>query len=410
MPRRAYLVLRLLLKYLLFTTVFVHSPTLLILAALLLVLVTSVLCTVWHFNRNIPGLRLWALSFLCASFFSSTLLVRNWMPEVLSVVLAQAASALAAYLCWLGSRAYMGRRPLAHGYAAAAIAAVLALSVYFTAVQPHAGARFVLAGSFSGVCFLLTARTLARGGFHRVPARYLLAGVMGLHGAWVLVRPVLFRLAAPSESGLLGQLSQFVVLEATVALVLIAFGVLMLANEFVTSELRHLAEVDPLTSVFNRRAFLTLLDKGLSYARRAQAPLAVLVMDLDHFKKINDTWGHQCGDDALRHFVQLAQQCLRKEDVMGRQGGEEFVILLPGTDGAGATTVAERLRARVQAQPLDTDRRSIALTVSIGVTLSTDGDSAEAVLQRADEAMYLAKERGRNRVVVLARAEVPVAA
>lgn len=389
----------------LFTTVAVHSPTLVILAAILLVLVTAVLSTVWHFNRNIPGLRLWAQSFLCASLFCSTLLVRDHMPEVLSVVLVQALSALGAYLCWLGARAYMGRAPLAQRYAAAAIAVLLALSVYFTAVVPHVGARFFLAGVFSGGCFLLTAHTLARGRFRRVPMRYLLAGVFGVHGAWVLVRPLLFQLAAQSQTHLLEQLPQWVVLEATVALVLIAFGVLMLANEYVTRELRHLAEVDPLTSVFNRRAFLLLLDKGLSHSQRARAPLAVLVVDLDHFKKINDTWGHQCGDDALRHFVRLSQQCLRGEDVMGRQGGEEFAIFLPGTDGAAAAKVAERLRAQVQAQPLHINQRSMALTVSIGVTLSTGEDPAEAVMQRADEAMYLAKKRGRNRVEVQAEAK-----
>jgi diguanylate cyclase (GGDEF)-like protein len=376
----------------------VHSPTLVILVAILLVVVTAVLSTVWHFNRNIPGLRLWALSFLCASLFSSSLLVRDHMPEVLSVVLVQVVNALAAYLCWLGARAYMGRAPRNHWYAGAAIVVLLALSVYFTAVVPHAGARFFLSGVFSGGCFLLTAHTLARGGFRRVPMRYLLAGVLGVHGVWVLARPVLFRLIEHPETHLLEQLPQWVVLEATVALVLIAFGVLMLTNEFVTSELRHLAEVDPLTSVFNRRAFLILLDKGLSHAQRTRTPLAVLVVDLDHFKQINDTWGHQCGDDALRHFSQLAQQCLRREDVMGRQGGEEFAILLPRTDGAAAAKVAERLRARVHDQPLNIGQRSIALTVSIGITLSTGEDLAEVVMQRADEAMYLAKKRGRNRV------------
>lgn len=378
-----------------------HSPTLVILAAILSASITAVLYAVWHFNQQIPGLRLWTLSFLGASVFCSTLLARDRMPEMFSVLLAQGANALAAYLCWQGGRAYMGRQPSAPLHAGVAIAAVLALSAYFTAVQPHAGARFALAGSFSGVCFLLTARTLAEGGFHLVPARYLLAGIMGAHGVWVLVRPVLFSIAARSEASLLEQLSQVVALEATVALVLIAFGVLMLTNEFVTSELRHLAEIDPLTSVFNRRAFLTLLDKGLSLAQRQQSELPVLVIDLDHFKKINDTWGHQCGDEALRHFVMLAHRCLRKEDIMGRLGGEEFAIFLPQVDGQGALFVAERLRETVQTHPMQVGHQSIPLTVSIGVALAAVGDSGQAVLQRADEAMYAAKERGRNRVEVL---------
>lgn len=379
-----------------------HSPTLVIVAAILSALITAVLYAVWHFNRQIPGLRLWMLSFLGASVLCATLLLRHRMPEVISVVLAQGASAAAAFLCWQGSRAYMNRPAIGARYAMGAIGTVLALSVYFTEVRPSAGARFVLLGLFSGACFLLTARTLAQGRIAQVPARYLLAGVMLVHGAWVVVRPALFGLVAPTQTDLLAQLSQFVALEATVALVLIAFCVLMLTNEFVTTELRRLAEVDALTGVFNRRAFLTLLDKALSHAQRTQAALPVLVIDLDNFKKINDTWGHQRGDEALRHFVDLAHRCLRKEDIMGRLGGEEFAVFLPDVGNTGVLTVAERLRALVEAHALEADGRSVAMTVSIGIATAHLGDSAQTVLQRADAAMYAAKERGRNRVEVSA--------
>jgi len=391
----------------------VHSPTLLTLAAILTALITSVLYAVWFFNKTIPGLRLWMLSFLFGSVFSVSLLVRDWIPEVLAVVISQGAISMAAYFCLLASRMYMGRRPLPHIYAVVGIGALISLSVYFTVVQPHLGMRFLLAGLGSGICFLLTAFTLAKGELRRVPARYLLAMVAGLHGTFVLLRPVLFKLVLPStfsgqvDANLVAQLSQFVVLEAIVAVVLLGFGALILANEFITSELRHLAEVDPLTNVFNRRAFLTLLDKAISSAERNQTVVPVLVMDLDHFKKVNDTWGHRAGDDVLRHFVVQANRCLRNEDVLGRLGGEEFAIFLSNAGGAGAIAVAERLRALVEAQPLVTEQRPIPLTVSVGVTLCADGDTADAALQRADEAMYLAKERGRNRVEMLVKPAVP---
>jgi diguanylate cyclase (GGDEF)-like protein len=201
-----------------------------------------------------------------------------------------------------------------------------------------------------------------------------------------------------ADADMVALLSQFVVLEATLSLVLMAFGTLMLTNEYITRELRQLAEVDPLTCVFNRRAFLTLLKKAISSAHRTQSDLSVLVIDLDHFKKVNDTWGHKGGDDVLRHFVSLATSCLRNEDVMGRMGGEEFAIFLPNASSEGTRAVAERLRAVVASQPLVTDRGSIGLTVSIGATQYLPGDSSDALLQRADEAMYLAKEHGRNRV------------
>ncbi|MBU0827126.1 MAG: GGDEF domain-containing protein [Gammaproteobacteria bacterium] len=388
-----------------------HSPTLLTLAAILTALITSVLYAVWFFNKTIPGLRLWMLSFLFGSVFSVSLLARDWVPEVFAVMISQAAISMAAYFCLLASRNYMGRQPVSHVLGVVGIGVLISLSVYFTVVQPHLGMRFLLAGLGSGICFLLTAFTLAKGELRRVPARYLLAMVAGLHGTFLLLRPVFFKLALPANAS--GQMdvnlvSQFVVLEAILAVVLLGFGALILANEFITSELRHLAEVDPLTNVFNRRAFLTLLDKAISSAERTQTAVPVLVMDLDHFKKVNDTWGHRAGDDVLRHFVVLANRCLRNEDVLGRLGGEEFAIFLPNAGGAGAIAVAERLRALIEAHPLVTDQRPIHLTVSVGVTLCAHGDTADAALQRADEAMYLAKERGRNRVEVLVKpAAVP---
>jgi diguanylate cyclase (GGDEF)-like protein len=243
-----------------------------------------------------------------------------------------------------------------------------------------------------------------------VPARYLFSGLVGFHGIFVLLRPLLFRLTTVDSVGvpdarLIDLLSQYVVLESTIALVMMAFGTVMLTNEYITTELRHLAEVDPLTSVFNRRAFLTLLEKAISQAERMRQSLPVLVLDLDHFKKINDTWGHSGGDDVLRQFVALANRCLRKEDMMGRLGGEEFAIFLPNADSPGAQAVAERLRTLVQAQPVQSGPQSIALTVSIGMALCVRGDSADAVLKRADTAMYLAKQKGRNRVEV---AETPL--
>ncbi|CAN7334111.1 GGDEF domain-containing protein [Acidovorax delafieldii] len=349
----------------------------------------------------------------CATVFCINLLLRDHVPLPLSVVLAQSSIALTAYLCLLGAREYMGKAPLGHGVAALALGLLLATALFFTLVKPNVQVRIVLTGLVPGVIFIAAAHTLARGGFRKVPARYLFAATVGVHGAFLLVRPLLFKLAAPAEgaqpeAGIVAALSQFVVLESTLAVVLVAFGALMLTNEFITNELRHLAEVDPLTNVFNRRAFLTLLDKAISNAQRTQTTLPVLVMDLDHFKKVNDSWGHRAGDDVLRHFVMLAQRCLRKEDVMGRLGGEEFAIFLPNAGAGGAIAVAERLRAMVEAHPVVTEQRSIALTVSVGVTLCAGSESAGTALQRADEAMYLAKERGRNRVEMTVAPAAPL--
>lgn len=378
----------------------VHSPTLIFVAAVLSALITLVIYAVLHFNRHIPGVRLWMFSFLCSSVFCMSLLVRGQVSEWASVVITQVAIALAGYLCLLGSRAYVGQEPLSHGYAGVCLLGLVAASLYYSQIDPQPGARFVLAGLFSGVCFVLSARTLRCGDLQKVPVRYLFAWLLALHGVFTLLRPLAFKVAAQQgDDSLAANLSSAVVLEGTLAMVLIGFGVLMLTNEFITNELRHLAEVDPLTGVFNRRAMLALLDKGISNAQRTNLPLPVLVLDLDHFKLINDTYGHQGGDEALRHFVHIAHQCLRNEDVMGRIGGEEFAIFLPNADDEGALAVAQRLRGSLASTPLLTaSARAVSMTVSIGVALSQKGDTPELALQRADAAMYLAKQRGRNRV------------
>ncbi|WP_291518500.1 GGDEF domain-containing protein [Acidovorax sp.] len=395
-----------------------HSPTLLITAAIFCALVTSVLYTMWAFNRNVPGLKLWALSFFAASTFAVNLLLRDVLPEVVAVALAQVSVGATSCLCWLGGRAYMGRHPL-HPYQRAcvvlAFVALFVLSVYFSAVDPRPGLRFALVSSFAGVFFLLTAQTVAQGRVRQFPARYLFAAIVGAHGLFVLLRPLMFKLAQPGnmadpDADLLVMLSQFVVLESTIAVVMIGFGTLMLTNEFITTALRRLAETDPLTQVFNRRSFLTLLDKAMSSAQRTGAPLPVLVLDLDHFKAVNDTRGHRGGDEVLRHFVQVALRCLRKEDVIGRLGGEEFGVFLPNSDAAGAVAVAERLRAMLAASPAYAETaQPLRMTVSIGVALASGSEASDAVLQRADEAMYLAKQRGRNRVEILPPAAVPAA-
>lgn len=376
-----------------------HSPTLITFGAMLIALVSCVLFAVWRFNKHIPGLQMWALSYGVGLVPILGLLWREHLPEVLGVLMVQAGMSLGAFLYFWGCSVYTGRRLLSIPRAIIFMGALLLLNLYFTVVQPHLQMRFALGGVGNGIFFLLTARTLAQGGYQRVPMRYLVAAVAGAHGVFLLLRPLLFGIGAvQANASLAAQIPHLVMLEFLIALLFMAFGTLMLANEFTTNELRQLAEIDSLTSIFNRRAFFTLLNKALHQSQRTGMGLAVLVVDLDHFKSINDTYGHQGGDEVLRHFVQTATQCLRQQDVMGRLGGEEFAIFLPGVDAKGAQVVAERLRAAVASQPAALQQGSHALTISLGLTLCVPGDTPDTALHRADQAMYQAKERGRNRV------------
>ena len=164
-------------------------------------------------------------------------------------------------------------------------------------------------------------------------------------------------------------------------------------------ELRRLATTDPLTDLANRRHFLAQVELELELLQRYAKPAALLMIDLDHFKRVNDTYGHAAGDTVLRHFATVARQILRKVDLLGRLGGEEFAALLPGTDPEGAQLLAERLRQTIASSPAHTAAGLVGVTISIGVTLFALTDSAaDTVLARADRALYRAKDQGRNRV------------
>jgi diguanylate cyclase (GGDEF)-like protein len=161
---------------------------------------------------------------------------------------------------------------------------------------------------------------------------------------------------------------------------------------------RRLALTDELTGLVNRRRFLEALAAEVARARRLGAPLSLLFADLDDFKRINDQFGHPAGDEALRMFSDLLRSQLRTIDTAGRLGGEEFAILLPGTDLGGAVVVGERIRRRVADRAILQETVGGGLTTSIGVVEYSSG-TPEELLRRADTALYRAKAEGKNRVV-----------
>ena len=178
-------------------------------------------------------------------------------------------------------------------------------------------------------------------------------------------------------------------------------------------QFRRLAETDALTGAANRRAFMQYLDMQVQQVRRQDARLGVVMVDLDHFKRINDTHGHAAGDRVLVDTVRAIQACLGERDMLGRLGGEEFAVLLPGVDAAELTAAAERLREAVAALSIHAeDGQPIPVTASLGCALAVPGgalDMADDLLQSADEALYEAKNGGRNRVVLARQpGEAPV--
>jgi len=164
-------------------------------------------------------------------------------------------------------------------------------------------------------------------------------------------------------------------------------------------KLRLLATTDPLTKIYNRRAFFEIANSFFKLSKREHTPLSFMLLDIDFFKKVNDTYGHIIGDEILKHLVKNVRINLRKSDLFGRYGGEEFVILLPNSDSKSAQTVAENIRQHIEQTPFQSDTKKIYITISIGYSSLKDEDTTISdIITRADQALYKAKRNGRNRV------------
>ncbi len=230
--------------------------------------------------------------------------------------------------------------------------------------------------------------------------------------AWALSLPLLLlggmafmRLAAVLRGGTPGlhvDSLQHIALSLTYLVAMASLHLSMAAMVVLrlVASLRRLSSRDPLTGLANRGEFMNQLTMAQRWLGRFGSPYSVLLLDIDHFKRVNDTWGHPAGDAVLVGLAQLLSATLRGVDIPARLGGEEFAVLLPGTAAPQAQVVAERLRVALAGTCFDWKDQEIAVTVSIGVCTATEvGEALAALLERGDAALYAAKDGGRNRVV-----------
>jgi len=166
--------------------------------------------------------------------------------------------------------------------------------------------------------------------------------------------------------------------------------------EIQIEELQKLASVDELVGISNRRSFMNSLELEIERSHRYGRPLSALMMDIDNFKSFNDSYGHHIGDEILKLICHVSQKALRDNDLMGRFGGEEFTVMFPETNIDSAIIVAERIRSAVEDSALTYNSEKLHVTVSIGATQLVKDEDSNAFLKRADKAMYLSKENGRN--------------
>ena len=172
------------------------------------------------------------------------------------------------------------------------------------------------------------------------------------------------------------------------------------AERMFQEEMHQMANYDAVTGILNKHAFTRRLKEEFSYAKRSKWGIAILMIDIDFFKKVNDTYGHMAGDYVLSGVAKRIEETIRDEDILARYGGEEFVAILRGTDLDGAKKLAERIRKLVEAKPFAFEKNCIPITISVGVS-HFDGknfDNAKELVEHADKCLYTSKETGRNRV------------
>jgi len=355
----------------------------------------------WAQNTQIYAVAWWGFAHLIRAGSIVLFGMYGNAPDLISIDLANALLFTAFAVTWTGARVFDGRpvEPVYLVTGAVIWLLVCRLPVLADAVE----IRSMIASGIITSYTWLTAYEFWRGRSEALVSRWPAIFMLFAHGALFLLRtPLVTLLPWSPTNNIFGSVWLTVLsFEALLFTISIAFILLAMAKE--RTELRHrtAAMIDPLTGIANRRAFLH--EAGLLAKRHSgnPKPTAVLLIDLDHFKSINDRFGHALGDRVLELFTDSARRSIRSSDLIGRIGGEEFAAVLYDTSRDKAVAAAERMRVAFAQISQDVDGRPVCATVSIGIVHCEEPElDVPELLSQADQALYFAKESGRNRVEV----------
>jgi diguanylate cyclase (GGDEF)-like protein len=348
-------------------------------------------------SRAVPN---WGGAMLLLAAGSAGIALRGVIPDWISIDLANLLILVTFLLFPRILR--QGREPQSYAFGWGVAGGSVLLIWYFTHMQANTLMRIVILSVALAILVVRPVVVLLEPvpGASRRAKLFTAACLLGF-GLVMLVRAVL-TIKWGSDVHLLAPDSvQFAsMLVFTVFAVLATLGVVWIDIEQLQADLVRLAMFDSLTAVLNRRAFMLEYEREVSRCTREKTGLALAIFDLDHFKDVNDTYGHQVGDQVLRRVADTLRASLRGHDVLGRYGGEEFALLMPGADVPAALAGTERARLAVGEKPIEAGSVSIPLTVSAGVAAyGVNGSDWESLLRSADAALYEAKRGGRNRTV-----------
>jgi diguanylate cyclase (GGDEF)-like protein len=374
------------------------APTLVALTAVVAITLGALIIFSWSQGRRDFYLALWGAGDIVGGIAAGLLFTRGALPDFLSINLANAILALAYGVMIAAAREFSGKKTPTVWISAGALFWLAACG--FGPFYASQTARIVLLSTIFAAYSGWTAVEFWRGRRQRLASRIPAVICLFVHAAASVCRiPIaLFGgLSAPRVAA--GPWFALLVFEALIHVIAMAILVVSMAKERAELEQRVVASTDELTDVATRRAFLAEGEKRIAAARKKGLSVSLLLFDLDHFKNINDSFGHATGDQVLRAFADCATNVLRPHDLFGRIGGEEFAALLVGPDAEAAVVVAERTRRAVESIELGEGRATMQLSVSVGVaTALRSARPLGEMLREADHALYLAKSEGRNRV------------
>ncbi len=352
---------------------------------------------------DMRGPRWWSSGALTGALGVLLLASRGMIADPVSEVVAHAALILAYIFLTQGFRDYLGVRRLPLAIVVIWPTAAAACLLLYSVAVPSLTARLLILTISLCVASALMTHDLLRHGDRGERATRLVGWLMGLNAVVFAIRVTAVATIQPKGDLLhAGAGTSAVYLYHTAFSTALFLGMVLMIGERLYHRTQRQALEDPLTGVENRRGFYRFVSLDLHEPTRGGAPAALLAIDLDSFKQINDHHGHAVGDRLLQHFVTVVRGQIRHGDLLSRFGGEEFVLMLPATERAVAMKIAERIRSAVAATPLPADGEAIGYTVSIGVARVEPHEGNETAIDlaiaRADAALYRAKSLGRNRV------------
>jgi diguanylate cyclase (GGDEF)-like protein len=354
----------------------------------------------WVQNTAIYAVAWWGFADLMRA--ASIMLFGKYgsVSDLISIDLANAILFTAFAVTWTGARVFDHRKP--NWILLFAGAAVWLVLYRIPAVQNSWDLRMLISSGIITAYTWATAYEFWRGRSEPLVSRWPAIFMFFAHGALYLLRTPFGAMLAPVNNQLFASVWITVLsFEALLFTIAIAFILLAMAKE--RTEYRHKTDslIDPLTGIANRRAFLQDAEVQLKRQATEPRPMAVLLLDLDNFKSINDRFGHPIGDRVLQMFAEVGSGCMRRYDIFGRLGGEEFAALLVDTSRERALAVAEQIRSSFVEVTGMVEGKPVVATVSIGVVISYDAVlDLSALLAQADHALYRAKDNGRNRIEI----------